>query len=166
MQTKNTGMDAFSWEIRPSMRALRNALVGWMLALGWLTAGWAAEPAWRISPKEMRDDVHAVVDAQLTALRSGDFAAAYALAARGIQRRFDERLFAAMMRRGYAPLLRASEADIGVVRDLRGEQAQVTVAVVDGRKENIVYRYWLVREDGKWRVNGVTAESAPAQGDV
>lgn len=148
------------------MRVLRNALVGWVLALGLLTAGWAQEAAWRISPKEIRDGVQAVVDAQLTALRSGDFAAAYALAARGIKARFDERLFAAMMRRGYAPLLRANEADIGIVRDLRGEQAQVTVALVDGRKENIVYRYWLVREDGKWRVTGVTVEQAPARGDA
>jgi hypothetical protein len=140
--------------------------MGWVLALGLFTAGRAAEPVWRVSPKEIRDEVHAVVDAQLTALRSGDFAAAYALAARGIKVRFDERLFAAMMRRGYAPLLRANEADIGIVRDLRGEQAQVSVALEDGRKQSVVYRYWLVREDGKWRVNGVTVEQAPARGDA
>lgn len=138
-------------------------LAVWMMAGHWLTA---AEPGFRVSPKAIRDEVHAVVGAQLTALRSGDFAAAYALASRGIQARFDERLFAAMMRRGYAPLLRANEADMGVVRDQQGTLGQVTVTLLDAQKRSIVYRYWLVREDAGWRVNGVTIEQVPSRGDI
>jgi hypothetical protein len=126
----------------------------------------AAEPEMRVSPKKVRDEVRAVVEAQLTALRSGDFSAAYALASAGIREQFDEEIFAEMIRRGYPPLLRSDEADLGIVRDREGEQAQVTVSVLDRQKRAIVYRYWLVKESGGWRINGVVLEQRPARGDV
>lgn len=126
----------------------------------------AAEPESHVSAKAVRDEVRAVVTAQLAALRLGNFHEAYALASSGIKTRFDERLFVAMLRRGYAPLLRSSEPDLGVVRDQNGQQASVTVAFVDEERRNVIYRYWLVKEEGGWRVNGVTPEQLPVRGDL
>lgn len=141
-------------------------LVLGLSALGWRQLSAASESDWRVSAKETRDAVHAVVEAQLAALRAGNFKAAYALASREIRARFDERLFAAMMRRGYAPLLRVSQPDLGVVRDQQGERAQMTVSLPDGYGRTIVYRYWLVKESDGWRIHGVTVEQLPARGDA
>jgi len=128
--------------------------------------GNAAEPEMRLSPKPVRDEVRAVVEAQLAALRSGDFATAYDFAARGIKRQFDLRLFAAMIRRGYAPLLRPGETDLGVVRDDGKGMAQVGITATDAQKRSTVYRYWLVQEDGAWRISGVVLEQRPPRGDI
>jgi len=146
-----------------SRRAL--IIIGLLFVVPHSSGVFAAETELRISPKPIRDEVRSVVQSQLKALQQGDFEAAYALASRGIKMRFDVTLFAAMMRRGYAPLLRAGETDLGIVRDRAGEEAQLTVAFIDAQKRNIVYRYFLVKEPSG-RVNGVTAEQVPARGDV
>jgi len=129
-------------------------------------AGLAAEPELRLSPKKIREEVRAVVEEQLAAFRAGDFKHAYALASAGIKAQFDERLFAALIRRGYPALLRAGEADLGVVRDQDGEEAQLTVAVTDRQKRAIVYRFSLVKEADGWRINGVVLEQKPPRGDI
>jgi hypothetical protein len=144
--------------------ALRMTVVGAGLLAG-LFAG-AAEPEMRLSPKKVRDEVRAVVEAQLAALQSGDFATAYEFAARGIRRQFDERLFAAMIRLGYAPLLRPDKTDLGVVRDDGEGTAQISVTVTDRQKRSTVYRYWLVKEDDVWRISGVVLEQRPPRGDI
>jgi Domain of unknown function (DUF4864) len=137
-----------------------------VLLLGLLAGVHAAEPVMRLSPKKIRDEVQAVVQAQLSALRAGDFAAAYDLASAGIKEQFDERLFALMIRRGYPALLTADTADLGVVRDRDGEEAQVTVAVPDKLKRSLVFRYWLVHEEEGWRINAVALEQRPPRGDT
>jgi hypothetical protein len=143
-------------------RLARSALL-WLVLL--VSAG-AAEPAMRLSPKKVRDEVRAVVEAQLAALRTGDFVTAYDFAARGIRRQFDVRLFAAMIRRGYAPLLRPGQADLGLVRDDGAGTAQVSVTITDSQKRSTVYRYWLVQEGEAWRINGVVLEQRPPRGDI
>ena len=140
------------------------ALVFFSLSL--LLAAGAAEPEMRLSQKKVRDEVHAVVDAQLAALRSGNFAAAYELASAGIREQFDLRLFAALMRRGYPTLLQAKMAELGVVRDQGGTLAQITVSVLDRRKRSVSYRFWLVKETGGWRINGVVLEQNSPWGDT
>lgn len=141
-------------------------LLGTVLLLAWLVSATAAEPAMRLSPKPMREEVRAAVEAQLAALRTGDFATAYDFAARGIKRQFDERLFALMLKRGYAPLLRPGPADVGVVRDDGAGTAQVPVTVTDAQKRSTVYRYWLVQEGDHWRISGVVLEQRPPRGDI
>lgn len=133
---------------------------------GLLVGVFAAEPEMRLSPKPVRDEVRAVVEAQLAALQAGDFAAAYDYAARGIRRQFDVRLFAAMIRRGYAPLLRPGARELGVVRDDGEGTAQVAVTIADAQKRSTVYRYWLVREGESWRISGVILEQRPPRGDI
>jgi hypothetical protein len=137
-----------------------------LLWLALLAGVGAAEPEMRLSPKKVRDEVRAVVEAQLAALRTGDFATAYDFAARGIRRQFDERLFTAMIKRGYAPLLKPGQADLGLVHDDGAGTAQVSVTITDGQKRSTVYRYWLVQEGDAWRINGVMLEQRPPRGDT
>ncbi|MBI2496879.1 MAG: DUF4864 domain-containing protein, partial [Opitutae bacterium] len=96
----------------------------------------------------------------------GDFGAAYELAAVGIKRQFDERLFAAMIRRGYPALLRPGQTDLGVVRDDGAGTAQITVALTDRQNSSTVYRYWLEQEEAGWRISGVVLEQRPPRGDI
>ena len=137
-----------------------------ILLLGLLAGAVAAEPEMRLSPKKVRDEVRAVVEAQLAALQSGDFAAAYDFAASGIRRQFDERLFTVMIKRGYAPLLRPDKTDLGVVRDDGEGTAQIGVTVTDRQNRSTVYRYWLVKEGEVWRISGVMLEQRPPRGDI
>jgi hypothetical protein len=137
-----------------------------LVLLGLVAVARAAEPEMRLSSRKVRDEVRAVVEAQLAALKTGDFATAYDFAARGIRRQLDERLFAAMIRRGYAPLLRPGSTDVGVVRDDGEGTAQVHVTVTDAQKRSTVYRYWLVKEAELWKIGGVVLEQRPPRGDV
>jgi hypothetical protein len=137
-----------------------------LFCFGLLVGAGAAEREMRLSPKPVRDEVRAVVEAQLAALRTGDFATAYDFAARGIRRQFDLRLFTALIRRGYAPLLRPGQADFGVVRDDGDGVAEVSVTITDSQKRSTVYRYWLVQEGEAWKINGVVLEQRPPRGDI
>ncbi len=136
------------------------------LLLGLLAGAVAAEPEMRLSPKKVRDEVRAVVEAQLAALQAGDFAAAYELAARGIRRQFDERLFTVMIKRGYAPLLRPDQTDLGVVRDDGEGTAQIGVTVSDRQNRSTVYRYWLVKEGDARRITGAVLQQRAPRGDI
>lgn len=142
------------------------ALVGIALLLGLLAPAGAAEPEMRLSPKKIRDEVRAVVEAQLAALQAGDFPGAYEFAGHGIRRQFDERLFAALIKRGYAALLRQDKTDLGVVRDNGRDSAQVQVTVTDRQNRSTVYRYILNKEAAGWRINGVVLEQKPPRGDT
>ncbi|MDI1248180.1 MAG: DUF4864 domain-containing protein [Lacunisphaera sp.] len=126
----------------------------------------AAEPELRLSPRKIREEVRAVVAAQLEALRAGDFATAYDFAAWGIRRQFDVQLFAVMIRRGYPALLRPGQAELGAVRDDGQGTAQVMVTVTDRQKSLTAYRYWLVNEEAGWRISGVVREVKPPRGDI
>jgi hypothetical protein len=139
-----------------------------VLGLCWLTGllAQAAEPEMRLSPRPVRDEVRTVVGAQLAALQAGDFATAYGFAARGIRRQFDERLFTLMLKRGYAPLLRPGQSDLGVVRDDGKGTAQILVTVTDQQNRVTVYRYWLAQENEGWRISGVVLEQRPPRGDT
>jgi hypothetical protein len=141
-------------------------LAGLFVLLGLLAATRAAEPELRLSPKKIRDEIRTVVEAQLAALQSGDFATAYDYAARGIKRQFDERLFAAMIRRSYPALLRPAQTDFGLVRDDAAGTAQILVTLTDRQNRITVYRYWLTQEQAGWRISGVVLEQRPPRGDT
>ena len=141
-------------------------VLGMLVLCGLLVSARAAEPEMRLSPRKIREEVRAVVEAQLAALRAGDYSTAYDFAARGIRRQFDEQLFAVMIRRGYPALLRPGQADVGTVRDDGKGTAQVTVTVTDRQKNITAYRYWLVNEETGWRISGVVRELQPPRGDI
>ena len=136
-----------------------------LVVLGLLADARAAEPEMHLSPKKVRDEVKTVVAAQLAALQSSDFAGAYEHAAAGIRRQFDVRVFALMIKRGYAPLLHQEKTDFGLVHDNGAGIANVVVTVSDHLNRVTLYRYWLVQEDG-WKISGVTLEQKPPHGDI
>ena len=147
-------------------RGIKRPVLGAWLFLGLLAGAIAAEPEMRLSPKKIRDEVRATVEGQLAALATGDFAAAYEFAAAGIRRQFDEQVFALLIKRGYAPLLRPAKKDLGVVRDDGEGSAEVMVNVTDRQKHSTVYRYRLVREEDGWRIAGVVPEQEPPRADT
>lgn len=133
-------------------------LASWWAFLGCVVL-LAAQPAveWRFSSRETRLAVHAAVEGQLAALQAGKSDAAYAFAARGIREQFSAAVFAEMIRRGYAPLLGHRSRRLGLVRDDGERRAYVEVFLSDGKGANWRYRYQLVREDDRWRIEGVVA---------
>jgi hypothetical protein len=150
----------------PVSAFLRVAWIGWLMAVVSAIASPAAEPAWRISPRETRDAARTTVGAQLAALKVGDLAKAYTFASTGIRRQFSLEVFAAMIRRGYPALLRQASAEIGIVRDDRGDRARVEVTVTDRLGRTMAFRYFLLREDDGWKVEGVLGDERPKAGDV
>jgi len=146
--------------------ALRMTGMGVLFLFGLFASGGAQEPEMRLSPRKVREEVRAVVDAQLVALRESDLTTAYGYAARGIKRQFDARLFGLMIKRGYAPLLRQDKSDLGVVRDNGEGMAQVTVTVTDRLNRSTVYNYWLVKEEEGWRISGVVLEQKSPRSDI
>lgn len=126
----------------------------------WLAAVAPAQEraeGWRLSPPPLRDAVRATVEGQLHALRARKFDDAYGLAASGIRRQFTAPVFAAMIRRGYPALLEHRRFESGVVRDDRQRHAQVIYTVFDSAGTAHTYRYRLVQEEGRWRIEGVVA---------
>ena len=136
------------------------ALALW-LACSVAAAGQASSEEWRLSPRSIRDGVRATVENQLAAFRAEDFARAYRHASPALQRQFTLPVFEAMIRRGYPALVRHRSAELGVVRDLDGRRAAVTVLVVSHEGEPVRFRYLLVLENDAWRVAGVTVDRRP-----
>ncbi len=145
--------------------SLRGVL-GFCLLLSFAIGQPVVAPAMRLSSGAVRTNVKTVVTAQLKALQARDFDAAYAYAARGIKAQFDLPLFAALMERGYAPLLQHQTVDIGVVRDNGAGLAQVTITVIDQQQRRTTYRYALIKENVNWRIAGVVLAQSPLLGDT
>jgi hypothetical protein len=138
-----------------------------LLLLLALAAGLHATPAdWRLSPREVRDGVKAVVTVQLEALQREDFRAAYALASRGIRQQFRLPVYERMIRRGYGAMLRHRRAETGVVQDNGDGLATLPVFIRPAEGATVRYRYHLVWEEEAWRVNGVMPEPPAAPGEI
>lgn len=137
----------------------------WLIGLGAATAAAAAD-GWRMSPKEVREEVKAVVADQLRAFQREDIPAAYAFAAASIRQQFRLPVYERMIRRGYAPLLKHARAEPGIVRDDGAAMAFLPVIVHDRDGKVVRYRYHLLREEGVWRVSGVLPEISAPKGET
>ena len=140
------------------------------LTLVWLTASLTVQAAlgdtWPRSAKPVREAVKATVEAQLEAIREGDFTRAYGYASEGIQRQFSPAVFTAMLKRGYPAIVRHTRADFAGVRDDGEGSARVEVTVTDRLNRSTDYRYFLTKEAAGWRIEGVVPEELPAKGDT
>jgi len=139
---------------------------GLALFLGLLAGAGAAPGDWRVSPREVREEVKAVAVDQLRAFQREDFAAARALAATAIRQQFRPAVYERMIRRGYAELVGHARAEVGVVRDDGQGLALVPVIVHGGDGKVARFRYHLLREEGAWRVTGVLPEPRAPKGDL
>jgi len=122
--------------------------------LAWLpvVAGEENRPL-RHSQSSVRQEVIAVIETQLVAIRAGDWAGAMAQAAAPLRARLTAVQFGEMIRRHYPVLWRSEQADFGFVRD-NGRMAVVRVHVRAG-PERRAYEYRLLREPEGWRIGSV-----------
>ncbi len=150
-----------------SMRWIRAiVLIGALVVAATRLAAQTDSENWRVSTKSIREGVLGTVEAQLRAIREKDFAKAYSYAAVEIKQRFTLPVFTAMLRRGYPALLRQKEAEPGGVRDDGDGHAVVVVTVIDQLDQRTNYRYFLLREDDTWRIEGVVPEGKPPKADT
>jgi Domain of unknown function (DUF4864) len=96
-----------------------------------------------------------IVLQQLDAFRRDDFDTAFTFASASIHDLFDRARFEEMVRGGYPEIARSLSAVIdGSKRGDGGELFLfVTIRGVNGRAVQAVYE--MVKEDGRWRINGV-----------
>lgn len=132
------------------MRLIQRLLLGLLAIAGPLELS-AAEM--RASTSTVRREVIAVVAEQLTHFRKGEIADAYTIASSALRAQRPQPVFAAMVETNYPEIWANVRAEFGVVRD-DGTRASVVVQVYS-ENGNAGYEYTLVREAGRWRVQGV-----------
>jgi hypothetical protein len=116
----------------------------------------AAEP--RASTAAVRQEIVAVIAAQLAAFREGDPGGAYALASADLRAQRPPAAFAEIVRRNYPEIWTNTRAEYGIVRD-DGARAAVAVQVYS-KTGDAAYDYELVRERSGWRIRGVLRRTA------
>lgn len=126
------------------------------VAIGWWTAATHAEPSSaHLSTAPVKQELTSVIDAQLAAFRANDYPKAYTFAAGMIREMFPAEQFETMVKTGYPLIAGSAKAEYGLSFDT-GEEAVVNVTVegTDGRRTQ--YQYLLKKEDGAWKINGVS----------
>lgn len=124
---------------------------GVALTLGLLLAYVGRAPG----PPEPRELYETVVR-HLEACRAEDFPLAYHAAASETQERLSLVQFERKLRADWGAVARAHHVELGGAGTVRGNRERATVDmlfVLNARGEVIVRRYFLVREDGAWKVD-------------
>jgi hypothetical protein len=138
-----------------------------IVALCWATAVQAAAPATeglRASKLEVKKEVVAVIEAQLTAFRHGDIARAYTYAASDLKAQKPLPVFSAIAKQNYPEIWANTRAEFGIVRD-DGRRATVTVQVYS-KTDDAAYDFSLAREREGWRIYGVVRHAPPKTGKL
>ncbi len=131
--------------------------LGVLLALGLAlvaTVARSTEPT--PSTEAMKKELAKVIEAQLAAFRAEDYPRAYTFAAAGIKEMVGPTEFETMVKTGYPVIAHSASAEYGLTLD-SGEEAVVNVRVVgaaDGQE--VDYLYTLGKEDGAWKITGVS----------
>lgn len=124
----------------------------------------AAESVPRISKPAVRDEVVAVIGAQLAAFRDGDLEKAYRCAALALQRQTSLRAFGRLIQASYPEIWQNTRAEFGVVRD-DGDHAFVIVHVY-AKDGDAAYDYLLSKESAGWRIRGVLRHESGKEGSI
>jgi len=98
---------------------------------------------------------------QLEAFRRDDYAAAYAFASEEIQRMFDRAAFERMVKGGYPEIARSAFALVAESRAAPDGHVYLRVKVRGANGNSVEAVYDMVREGGRWRINGVVAKPDP-----
>ena len=108
------------------------------------------------STEAMKKELAKVIEAQLTAFRADDYAQAYTFAAAGVKEMFALAEFERMVKAGYPIIAHSASAEYGLTLD-SGEEAVVNVRIVGAADGQVVdYLYTLGKEDGAWKITGVS----------
>jgi hypothetical protein len=149
----------------PPLRATVCAAI--LIAFTGLPGALAADPPKpKPSSDAVKQELTGVIESQLAAFRTNDYAKAFTHAAEGIKSMFDLKAFESMVRNGYPVIANSKSATFGVILD-DGNQAVVNVTVkgADARGTTVNYQYLLIREKREWKINGV-AEAKKAGDEV
>ena len=111
------------------------------------------------SSDALKKEISAVIEGQLTAFRANDYAKAYSFAAAEIRTLFPERDFEKMVRTNYAVIAQSTGTEYGVAFDT-GEEAVVNVRIENAEKKSVEYQYLLKKEEGGWKISGVSEVKA------
>jgi hypothetical protein len=120
--------------------------------------------ATRASTPQVRKEIVATVESQLTAFRKGEVEKAYGFAAAQLRAQKPLRTFAAIVQGSYPEIWRNTRAEFGIVRD-DGAQATVTVQVYS-KEGDAAYDFSLVKETAGWRIYGVVRHEPKQAGKV
>ena len=122
----------------------------------WWTVTAHAEPSSaHISTAAVKQELTSVIDAQLAAFRANDYRKAYTFAAGMIKEMFPAEQFETMVKTGYPLIAGSAKAEYGMSFDT-GEEAVVNVTVEGADGKQTQYQYLLKKEDGAWKINGVS----------
>ncbi len=118
----------------------------------------------KASKREVREQVIAVIAAQLEAFRTGKVSEAYQYAATNLRAQTPPRAFGAIVRENYPAIWSNTHAEFGIVRD-DGKYAAVPVHVYSSSGD-AAYDYVLIKERAGWRIGSVTRHEARRQNNV
>ena len=115
------------------------------------------------STDEVKKALSAVIEGQLAAFRAEDYAKAYTFAATEVQGMFSREQFEEMVKGGYPVIAHSTAAEFGIAIDT-GDEAVVSVKVINGEKKSVTYQYHLIKQKGVWRIGGVSEVAASGGG--
>ncbi len=111
------------------------------------------------SSDALKKELTAVIEGQLTAFRANDYPKAYTFAATEIKTMFPVEDFERMVRTNYAVIAKSTHTEYGVAFDT-GEEAVVNVQIENAEKKSVEYQYLLKKEEGGWKISGVSEVKA------
>ncbi|MEO5957544.1 MAG: DUF4864 domain-containing protein [Opitutaceae bacterium] len=138
-------------------------LVGGCCAGATISAG-AAEGEMPASRPEVKKEIVATIEGQLTAFRKGEVEKAYGFAAAELRAQKPLRTFAAIVEANYPEIWANTRADYGIARD-DGVRATLIVKVFS-QESDATYDFTLVRERVGWRIYGVLRREPKQKGKV
>jgi hypothetical protein len=124
-------------------------VVAGLMALG-LVAPAAGQPA-----TDTGEATRSVME-QLEAFRRGDYDAAYGFASGSIRELFDRQAFERMVKGGYPEIARSAGAWVADSETGPDGHVLLRLKIRGANGNSIEAIYDMVREDGQWRINGVS----------
>ena len=141
-----------------------------VLPLVWLIACAKQEPELKLqlSVASVRSALTNVVESQLAAFRTKDYATAYTFATAGIKEKFPLNAFEQMVKTGYPIIAASRSARFGDCFD-NGRKAILNLTVIGRGGQMLECQYLLELEGDRWKIAGViqrNEEKNPAAVEV
>lgn len=141
-------------EVAPRSPSWRLRVMAVVALVAFLLAGLQLQNFTRQKPED-------VVRAQLKALNRSDFKVAYSYAATSIKELYPPDAFRKMIETGYPQFAKWRQHTIGKTKE-SGNAAVVPVTLIGWDGVTVHAVYFMVREEGSWKVGGVqTDRNAP-----
>ena len=149
--------------MKPSSRSWLLGALGGVVAAVLVFSNFRAEkiiPA--LIPQEDPRELYRLAESQIAAFRRDDFPTAYTYAANGIRQKFPLSQFKEMVRQTYPHLTHAGRLNFGETQFAANVRASAMIYVSNGR-ESLPMIYAFVKEQGRWKIEGVQMLQGGAQ---